>query len=387
MRTPLPPLAVEEPTVGWLELFYDLIMVATVVVFSIASTRQPDLFDLTWFVAGFAGVWWAWLCTTLTMNVNRRADGAAQWLVVLQMMAMIYMAVLLADPIRAHNDYFIPLYGVVMILIAALNEWLRRQQAFDDQTFIVRRRNAFAASGVLWIASALVAGWPRLLLCLVAVVVMVGPLVLQWFNQGITLEWLDPRHIGERFALLTMLVLGESFIKVASATAERPLAATNSFCLGIEMLMIFAVWLAYFRDIIPEGVPSGVVARRAWMFGHLLLQIALVGVAIGLGIFVKLDNAASVRPIDVIALSVPLALVFLFLCIIGLSSARGEPGMVELLRLLCAVGIAGIGWATWRYAFITTDRGMAAMAALMLATTALTHRMLDATVEAADHQR
>ena len=348
---------VEEPTVGWLELFY-------------------DLFNILWFLTGFALVWWAWLCTTLTMNVQREADSAAQWLVVLQMVAIIYMAVLLADPVRAHNAYFLPLFGVVMLLVAALNEWLRRTKTRSEQTFITRRRNAFAASGALWLASAFVAEPGRIILSILATIVMVAPLLSSWFNKGITLEWLDPRHIGERFALLTMLVLGESFIKVAVAATERPVAVTNTFCLGIEMLMIFAVWLSYFRDIVPEGVPSGVVARRAWMFGHLLLQIALLGVAIGLGIFVKLDDNAKLGDFDVIALTVPLALVFVFLCVLGLSSASGEPRLVEAMRLGCAVGIGVVGWLTWRYEAMTIDRGLAAMAVLMLATAAATHRLL-----------
>jgi len=33
-----------------------------------------------------------------------------------------------------------------MVLIAALNEWLRRHDATSDQTFVVRRRNTFAVS-------------------------------------------------------------------------------------------------------------------------------------------------------------------------------------------------------------------------------------------------
>ena len=118
------------------------------------------------------------------------------------------------------------------------------------------------------------------------------------------------------------------------------------------------------------------VARRAWMFGHLLLQISLLGVAIGLGIFVKLDESRKVGDIDMIALTVPLALVFVFLCILGLSSASGEPRLVEVIRLSCAVGIGVVGWMTWRYDAVTVDRGMAGMAALMLATAAVTHRLI-----------
>ena len=112
------------------------------------------------------------------------------------------------------------------------------------------------------------------------------------------------------------------------------------------------------------------------MFAHLLLQISLVGVAIGLGIFLKLGDSSPIRDVDIIALTTPLALVFIFLCFIGTSSAQGEPGLVELLRLACAVGLGVIGWATWRFTAITVDRDLAAMAAIMLGTAGLTHRLL-----------
>ena len=144
VHTSRPLRSVKEPTVGWLELFYDLTMVATVVVFSIASTRSPDLLHVAWFVGAFALVWWAWLCATLTMNVHRKAGGTAQWLIVRQMMAMIYMAALLADPAQSQDHFILPLYGIVMVLIAALNEWLRRHEA--TRPLSSGRRNAFAVS-------------------------------------------------------------------------------------------------------------------------------------------------------------------------------------------------------------------------------------------------
>jgi Bacterial low temperature requirement A protein (LtrA) len=55
-------------TVTWLELFYDLVMVAAIIVFSHGLSVQP-----TWEVALktlviFAVLWWVWLITTLLVN-------------------------------------------------------------------------------------------------------------------------------------------------------------------------------------------------------------------------------------------------------------------------------------------------------------------------------
>ena len=57
-------------TVTWLELFYDLVMVAAIIVFSHGVSDHP-----TWEIAlktlvVFIVLWWVWLITTLLVNAD-----------------------------------------------------------------------------------------------------------------------------------------------------------------------------------------------------------------------------------------------------------------------------------------------------------------------------
>ena len=58
----------------WLELFYDLVFVAAILVFSSAVSHLHDASRITWVVAVFCAVWWVWLSTTMFTNRFHMAD-------------------------------------------------------------------------------------------------------------------------------------------------------------------------------------------------------------------------------------------------------------------------------------------------------------------------
>ena len=61
----------------WIELFYDLVFVAAILVFSSAVSHLHDASRIAWVVAVFCAVWWVWLSTTMFTNRFRMADVVA----------------------------------------------------------------------------------------------------------------------------------------------------------------------------------------------------------------------------------------------------------------------------------------------------------------------
>ncbi len=53
---------------GWIELFYDLVFVAAILVFSSAVSHLHNGARIGWVVVVFSAVWWVWLSTTLFVN-------------------------------------------------------------------------------------------------------------------------------------------------------------------------------------------------------------------------------------------------------------------------------------------------------------------------------
>ena len=76
----------------WLELFYDLVFVAAILVFSSAVSHLHDAARVGWVVAVFAAVWWIWLSTTFFVNRFRTADLGQRLLVLAQMFLVALVA-------------------------------------------------------------------------------------------------------------------------------------------------------------------------------------------------------------------------------------------------------------------------------------------------------
>ena len=81
------------PSLTWFELFYDLVFVAAVIIFSNAVSAHP-----TWSVASglasvFAIVWFVWLLTVLLVNVFHRDDPLQRALVLAQMFVVTLVSV------------------------------------------------------------------------------------------------------------------------------------------------------------------------------------------------------------------------------------------------------------------------------------------------------
>ena len=104
------PTAHEEMArpVGWIELFYDLVMVAAVIVFSTKVSKDLTVDTTVWFILVFAMLWWMWLSTTLVLNVRRVEDAVVDVIVAIEMFAITLMTIIVADYDRTRRIFVSP---------------------------------------------------------------------------------------------------------------------------------------------------------------------------------------------------------------------------------------------------------------------------------------
>src|ERR1700704_4713469 len=76
----------------WIELFYDLVFVAAILVFSSAVSHLHDEARIGWVVIVFSAVWWVWLSTTMFANRFRMTDLGHRMLILLQMFFVVLIA-------------------------------------------------------------------------------------------------------------------------------------------------------------------------------------------------------------------------------------------------------------------------------------------------------
>jgi len=356
--------------VGWLELFYDLVFVAAIVTFSDAVSLRPDGDVIAVVFAAFAAVWWIWLTTTLFANRFRVDDGPQRALVLVQMVLLTMIALLVGDGLARHEGFASIAYALLCLSVAVMHaRSVARPGALG--ALAVARRNEYAIAALPLLAAAAVGGPARYVLWSVGLATIVVPGIAYRFGREHGEAPLHEEHIVERLALLTIIVCGESFVKVSLAASDGSLEELDVVVLVALFVLVFAMWWSYFDDIPEAGITSSLGRARGWFVAHLTLQVCLVGVAVGYTKLLRLDLGDSLD-FDKMLLAVgPLMGVYLSLALLGACTRRTPVGPLLALRLGSALMLIPIGILAWQVEWIDVE-----VTAVLLAAFALAHSVL-----------
>lgn len=91
--SPVTPTLASVQNITWLELFYDLVMVAAIIVFSHGLSVQPTWETALKTLAIFSVLWWVWLITTLLVNIDPSSDTVRRGLMFGQMLTMVLLII------------------------------------------------------------------------------------------------------------------------------------------------------------------------------------------------------------------------------------------------------------------------------------------------------
>lgn len=342
---PAPQLGSPESERGWLDLFYDLVFVAAILILSSAFSHAEHFSDGLWFVTAFVAVWWVWLATTL--HANRFPEDTAGYRLVslAQMFLVALVAIGASDGPRANAEFDSVCYALLALSIALT--YARSIGSGPRGSFARRRAIEYGIAAVIFAAATPLPEAAQITFWILGLGVMIVPAIA----HCVTAPPLAEPRLLERFAALTIIMCGEAFVKVALAADSDGLAGVDVLAVGLEFVLVFAIWSCYFDDVPAAGASVEPHRRATWLGAHLLLHLGIVGVAIGVSRFVTFGSGQDVPTLDVAAVAIPLAMVYLALIVISLMSRRRPLGRMIGLRLaaIVAVGvIVGVAeWATW----------------------------------------
>jgi low temperature requirement protein LtrA len=354
-------------TVGWLELFYDLVFVASIVTFSDAVSGHPDGEVIIVVTTAFAAVWWIWLTTTLFTNRYQVDDGLQRALVLVQMVLLTMIALLVGDGVGRHEGFSSIVYALLCLSVAVMHgREVHRDGALGE--LARARRNEYAVATALFAAAEFIVGPARYLVWLLAFAVIIEPGASYHFGRERGEAPLHEDHLVERLGLLTIIVCGESFVKVSLLASDGSLDQLDIIVLCALFVLVFAMWWSYFDDIPDAGLPPALTRMRGWVVGHLFLQICLVGVAVGYAKLLRLDLGHRVD-FDKMLLAVgPLFGVYLSLALIGACTRRVPARPLLALRVGSAISLVPVAILVWKIEWLEVDA-----TAIFLAVFALAH--------------
>lgn len=279
----------KEPStpVGFLELFYDLIFVASTMVLSNEFSHNPTWVSARNCALMFAVLWLLWFHTTVLMNVERRDDLGQRGLVFAQMF-LIFVATLAF----VQQDSTVDLVGAVYLIAIAVVAYAHHRIIGEPDPvggWARTRRNRLIIAGLVMTAGILLPGSFDWLLFAAVILLLTVPTSLT-SEEGRPVPAIDAHHLSERAALLTLIVLGESFVKSALVISAGSLEVYDVIAVVVLFVILFGLFSAYFDDVPKAGIRPGALSGEMWLLAHLVLQLAIVALAVGVSKYLQLGN-------------------------------------------------------------------------------------------------
>lgn len=338
----------------WIELFYDLIFVAAILIFSAAVAHIHPSYDSTWIVLVFSASWWVWFTTTVCANRFHMSDLPHRLLLLVQMLIIVLMAMEARVSVTGDSAYLALEYGLLLLTIAAIYQRASRRPG-ADQTYARRMASLNAAAGVAFVIAAFLPETPRLVVGGVALALLVvGSITLLHQMQAFSEE--DERHIIERMGAFTLIVCGEAFIEIALAVSGPVITRVDVVSLVFEFVLVFAIFTSYFEDIPAAGLDQRLFG---WWAGlHLVAQICIAATAVSASKLIGLTVSRRLPDLEILKLTVPLALFYVALAGIGACTRRRPTGALAVLRLATAMAVAVVGVAAWWIPWIHMEEAL-----------------------------
>ncbi|MEM7035122.1 MAG: low temperature requirement protein A [Chloroflexota bacterium] len=269
-------------TIGWLELFYDLVYVATLI--QIGNFLSDNLTPLGFgqFLVLIFVVWWAWSGETLYQNRFVVDDLWHRLLIFIQIFGVAAMGLSVS---KAFGDLYVQFtLGYVLVRFVLILMYVRTYAAHpESKSFSIQYMIGFAVGIVIWLASLLLPAEYHWVGWLVAIA-----FEIIFFSQSRMvrdlLKWgADAHHMVERFGIFTIIVLGEAFVKVLDDAQGTALGVEQILFSVVGLGILCTLWWLYFSDTAGTLYDESVSLKPiTWLYGHLFLAVSLVafGVAV-----------------------------------------------------------------------------------------------------------
>lgn len=274
--------------VHWLELFFDLVMVAYIGQIAHTMHGDPSWIDAVAFTAFLAAAWWAWVNAMVTMNLfGARITPSLVLGVTIAMIAIGVMAAAVPEALGDRAAAF-AVGNAVIRLVWAL-PWFTKRRLVGVPWW--RPVLYSVVPAVLWLVSIWIAPPWQYLLWAFAVAIEIVLLSFMGGQRAWLRDALDVDHLVERVGLLVVIVFGESILTVITEldghwTIVSGLIAVIGFA-GVSMLA--GIYFGYATPAVERGLRrlqlQGSVSglRDAVMYLPFLLVAGVTLFASGLG--------------------------------------------------------------------------------------------------------
>jgi low temperature requirement protein LtrA len=305
---------------SWLELFFDLVFVVAIAQLAQQLVHDHDLGGFAIFAGLFLPAFIAWQGFTFYADRFDTDDVPFRIATLVAMLAIGALAVQIPDVATGRRDAgFVVAYVTLRSLLIAL--YLRAARRMPAaRPLVLRYAGGYAIGVALWIVSLLVDPPVRYAMWGVGLTIEYAmPVIAQRLHARMPV---DASHVPERFALFTIIVLGESIVAVALGTADSDWRLASAATAALGFAAVACLWWVYFARGIADGLSSRTGSMQIYVRVHIPLLAALTAVGAGVHILIHAARAGELDSGAVWALNGGAALYLLCLSVAQRLTAR-----------------------------------------------------------------
>jgi len=276
---------------SWLELFFDLVFVVAVTELSRALVVQHSPMGFLRFAALFFPVYVAWQGYMAYATRFDTDDMVFRLVYFAAMLAIAAMAVLIQDVARGvHSAEFALAYVALRVLLVALY-WRARRSVPAARPLIRFYGGGYAIGAVIWLVSLAFPAPGRYVVWVIAQVLELSlpPLSTRLHRRIPT----SATHLPERWALFTLIVLGESVVAVAVGTSGQHWHAGSVAAAILGFAAVACVWWLYFDRQASVALRGSTMSIVVYSYAHIPLLIGLA--AMGAGVRMLISRASQTQ--------------------------------------------------------------------------------------------
>lgn len=331
--------------VVWMELFYDLIVAASMLLIYGSLAKHLSWPEFVWLSAIALVVFAMWLSTTLIFN---RLPGDTPWrriIVIAQMIALVFAVASMENSDRVDGDVGIVALGVAMLILAAMWAAAHRSSQGAVEPFRLQA-TAFAIGGAFLLTASVLPDSLNAAVFILGALIGFVPMFARFVPSLFTAGTLDMHHLVERLGGLVLIMLGETFLEMSVLFTKG--ANPRVFGVLLVLLLLTIIWWQYFTYVAARPMVRSTRQLGAFLLGHAILVLGLGSAAVALTeVGLALESELSLPVLSGI-LGGSLALVYAGLTIIVASASGPRERLAILALTTVAFGVVGyLFWVVW----------------------------------------
>lgn len=262
--------------VSWIELFFDLIIVASANQLTHILAESPSFLSALPSLLLFVPILWAWVSHTLFTNQFTDRSWFYHTTTFLELVSIVALTIFMPHALTTHTIYFALAYvamKVVLLIQYGLWSVIQIHRFLHMLPVIIGN----AGSGLIWFLS-IFAENPIPWWFLAMAIDILTPAFTKTRDLAANM---DAQHLPERFGLLTVIVLGEMIISLVLSTFGQELTKEILMIVATGVAVTSLIFFAYFRyqeQVITRFEKS---KSRIYLYSHLPMVLGLISISAG----------------------------------------------------------------------------------------------------------